>query len=117
MAQSGYLFLEDGKWKVRYRIKDEEGKWRWAPLHVLGTKREFPKRSDAKVAKDDFMANQRIRTRLASAPRPPQLLSNLPSRHTFLTLRKRECIISTLQRLRPIGDTGENISNLCYGAR
>ena len=32
MAQSGYLFLEDGKWKVRYRIKDETGKWRWAPV-------------------------------------------------------------------------------------
>jgi integrase len=58
MAQSGYLFLEDGEWKVRYRIKDETGKWRWAPLHVLGTKREFPKRSDAKVAMGDFMARQ-----------------------------------------------------------
>jgi hypothetical protein len=58
MAQSGYLSLEDGKWKVRYRIKDEGGKWRWAPVHVLGTKRDFPKRSDAKVAKDEFMATQ-----------------------------------------------------------
>ena len=25
MAQSGYLFLENEKWKVRYRIKDEVG--------------------------------------------------------------------------------------------
>lgn len=58
MAQSGYMFLEDGKWKVRYRIKDEVGKWRWAPLHVLGTKRGFPKRSDVKVAMGDFMAKQ-----------------------------------------------------------
>jgi integrase len=58
MAQSGYLFLEHGKWKVRYRIKGETGKWRWAPVHVLGTKRDFPKRSEAKIAKAEFMANQ-----------------------------------------------------------
>jgi integrase len=58
MAQSGYLFLENEKWKVRYRIKDETGKWEWAPVHLLGTKRDFPKRSDAKVAMNDFMAKQ-----------------------------------------------------------
>lgn len=58
MAQSGYLFLEGGKWKVRYRIKDETGRWQWAPVHVLGTKQEFPKQSEAKTAKNEFMANQ-----------------------------------------------------------
>jgi hypothetical protein len=59
MAQSGYLFLEHGKWKVRYRIRDKMGKWGWAPIHLLGTKRDFPKRSDAKIAMNDFMAKQK----------------------------------------------------------
>jgi hypothetical protein len=58
MAQSGYLFFEHGKWKVRYRIKDETGKWRWAPVHLVGTKRDFPKRSEAEIAMSDFMRHQ-----------------------------------------------------------
>jgi hypothetical protein len=59
MAQSGYLYLEDGRWKARYRIKNEAGKWRWAPVHVLGTKRDFPKRSEAQIAMSEFMAHQK----------------------------------------------------------
>jgi hypothetical protein len=42
-------YLEDGRWKARYRIKDEAGKWRGAPVHVLGTKRGFPKRAKPKL--------------------------------------------------------------------
>jgi integrase len=55
MAQSGYLYLEDSKWKVRYRIKDDNGNWGWAPVHVLGTRGDYPNRSEAKIAKDEFM--------------------------------------------------------------
>jgi len=58
MAQSGYLYFEDNQWKVRYRIKDQNAKWKWAPVHVLGTKYEFPKHGEARIARDEFMAQQ-----------------------------------------------------------
>src|SRR6185437_3886510 len=58
MAQSGYLFTENGMWKVRYRIKNQEGEWRWAPVHVLGSTKQYPNKSEALVAKNEFMAEQ-----------------------------------------------------------
>jgi hypothetical protein len=32
--------------------------WKWAPLHVLGSQQDFPKRSEAVVAMGEFMAKQ-----------------------------------------------------------
>jgi hypothetical protein len=108
MAQSGYLFLEDGKWKVRYRIKEETGKWRWAPVHVLGSKKDFPKESEAKLAKEEFMANQ---NKIGFRAETGATVIAFAEQTYFPDVEKPECATSTRQRLRPIAGTGESISN------
>ena len=49
MSQSGYLFEKSGAWYVRYR---EQGK---QPCHRLGTKRDYPTKTEARDAMNDFM--------------------------------------------------------------
>lgn len=50
MAQHGYLYLAGGKWYVRYRHNGEQ------TSHLLGTKKDYPKKSEVEPLQLAYMA-------------------------------------------------------------
>lgn len=83
------------------------------PFHVPGTKRDFPKRSDAKVAKDEFMANQ---NKISFRPATGCTIDEFVEVY-FRDIAEGGMYCITRLPLKAIEGTGESISNLCYEGR